>query len=88
MNKINKDEAFVDFCNMVKKSWTFCRMTVAEQAKCLEAFQWTHDQGMLRGNYNARWSIMQAIYNSFLLGLGYDGFTWRDDPDEPLYSTF
>ena len=80
----DKELAFCEFCDMVKKSWTFGRMTAREQADCLATLQWVHDQGMLRGTFNTRWSILQAVYHAYLSGLGYDAFGWRED-GEYLY---
>ena len=80
----NKEMAFREFCDMVQKCWTFERMTDKEQALCCSALQFARDQGALRGNFNARWTVLHSIYNAFLSGLGYDGFNWRE-PEEPLY---
>lgn len=82
--KDNKEMAMSEFCEMIRKSWTYGRMTVEEKARCFSAIQWTHEQGILRGNFNARWAILQGVYNAFLSGIGYDGFGWRE-PEEALY---
>ena len=77
-NTPNKKQAVYDYMQMIYKSWTYSRMTEAEQAQWDKAVEWAQKQGMIRGTYRARWSIMQAVYNAFLCGLGYDGFLWRE----------
>lgn len=77
-NTPNKKQAVCDFMQMIYESWTYGRMTDAEKAQWDKAVEFAQEQGMIRGTYRARWSIMQAIYNAFLCGLGYDGGLWRE----------
>lgn len=77
--------AYYDFMNMVENSWTFDRMTDDERGKCFDALHFANSQGAVKGTYNARWMILQAIYNAFLQGLGYTGGNWREtDADAPF----
>jgi hypothetical protein len=80
-----KESAFGDYIAMIKKSWTYEKMSDSEQAMCMEAFCFANEQGILRGNFNARFSILHAVYHAYLLGLGYaGGGSWRDDEDTPF----
>ena len=82
----DKEQAFADFCEMIRNSWTFEKMTLMEQANCYEALQFAHDQHILKGSYNVRWMILHAVYHSFLCGLGYTGgASWRDGDDAPQF---
>ena len=38
-------------------------------------------QEALKGTYYNRWHILQAIYHSYLIGIGYTDFNWRDKND-------
>lgn len=83
----NKEHATHYFMRMVYNSWTYGRMTSKEQERLESAVVWAGDQGMIKGTFDQRWKILQAIYNAFLSGLGYDGPTWREpNPDEvPMF---
>lgn len=72
----DKSEAMRDFVNMIQKSWTYDRMTDKERANCIEAIQFCHDT-CLSGTYEQRWKQLQGIYHAFLMGIGYDGYSWR-----------
>lgn len=76
-----KENALVIYLSMTCRSWTFARMTQKERERCMDAFLWASEQGLLKGNFMARWNTMQAIYNAFLAGLGYTAFGWRE-PDK------
>lgn len=71
-----KEDALDEFVDMVRKSWTFGRLTTAERDKLWEAFEFAARH--LRGNFDARWATLQTVYNAFLLGVGYTDFNWRD----------
>lgn len=78
-NTPNKKQAVYDFMRIIYKSWTYDRMTDAEKAQWDKAVEWAQKQGMIRGTYRARRDIMQAIYNAFLHGCGYDNqVDWRE----------
>jgi len=68
---------FIEYCEAIQKSWTFGKMTESERKTCLETLCWANTQGMIKGNYVARYQIMNAIYHAFLMGLGYTDFNWR-----------
>lgn len=75
---MNTGNAYYDFCEMVRKSWTFQRMTEDEQGKCWDALHFASSQNLLKGTYKVRWGILQGIYNAFLAGIGYTGCFWRE----------
>ena len=78
-----KEHALSDYMNMIHHAWTYDRMTEDEKARVEKAFQFANEQGVIKGSFNSRWKIMQAIYNSFLEGIGYTGAYWREpNPDE------
>lgn len=82
------ENAVVDFMANIYKSWTWARMTDAEQKVCNDLFFWeTPTKSSIKGTYEQRVKICYAIYHSYLLGLGYtDGF-WRE-PETDENPTF
>lgn len=74
MNEIEKLNS--NFDNMIKNSWTYNRLTKEEKNRLLNALERSKD--VVKGTYKQRWEILQAIYSSFLVGCGYNGFNWRE----------
>lgn len=83
MNKTGN--AYYDFCEMVRKSWTYEKMTEDERSRCWDALHFASSQGFIKGCYQARWGILQAIYKAFLIGIGYSDFNWRDAEPEKSF---
>lgn len=79
-----KENALVIHLAMVCRSWTFGRMTDQEREDCINSFLWARDRGFIKGNFDARWKTMTAMYSSFLAALGYDRdpMGWRSDRQE------
>jgi hypothetical protein len=78
-----KQNATSIFMHDVYRSWTYGRMTKQEQERLETAVDFAENQGMIKGTFETRWKILQAVYNAFLVGIGYNGFTWREpNPDE------
>lgn len=75
----NKENVLNDFKEMIVNSWTYQKMTYEEQKRLFEEFDHVRVDNALKGNYNARWNILQAVYGSYLAGLGYNSFNWRDE---------
>lgn len=69
--KKDKEMAKEDFVEMIKKSWTFDRMTDKEKSDCLLMFNLATTDMALKGDYLHRWRILQALYDSFLTALCY-----------------
>lgn len=80
MNK-NKENTLQDFYNMILNSWTYNKLTKEEINKFDELMEHTRTQDALKGTYNQRWEILQAIYGAFLYGCGYNGPRWRDEDE-------
>lgn len=74
----NKEEAKKDFIEMIKKSWTYERMTEEEKIRWAEFVSGNSVEEALKGSYLARWHILQAIYEAYLEGIGYTDGSWRD----------
>lgn len=75
---MNKDLALYDFKVMIEKSWTYEKMTSEEKDNWERVLNDIRTITCLKGNYNTRWNILQAIYMSYLIGIGYDSFNWRE----------
>ncbi len=76
-------QAVADFKKMIFNSWTYDKMTRDERerlALALDSVQ-AHE---IKGDYDARRAALDLAYNSFLLGLGYSGFKWREKHPENL----
>lgn len=78
MEKI-KENVICDFWEMIENSWTFGKMNKEEKNRLVEVLDGVIVRDSLKGAYNQRWKILQAVYNSFLIGLGYDGMNWREE---------
>ena len=77
MNK--KSDALDNFIKMIESSWTYEKLTRQEKEQLYETFYHTITNEAVKGNYDTRWKILQAIYHSFLKGCGYNSFNWRED---------
>ena len=80
----NKENALSEYLEMVSNSWTWQRMTKAEQDKFLTAIYDSRTYNVIQGSYKQRWDVLNALYGIYLDGIGYDGFNWRDKPKEDL----
>ena len=77
MNK-NKEEAIKLYIDMMEKSWTYARLTEEEKTRLMDTINWTDRQGFIKGSFNDRWGILQAVYTSFINALGYKPSGWRE----------
>lgn len=78
----NKEMVLSDFIVMIKNSWTYDKMTYKEKDRLLEMLDSHMTRKALKGTYDNRWSVLQAIYHAYLIGIGYDNFNWREDNKE------
>lgn len=76
---MNKELAIHNFKVMIEQSWTYGKMTREERDNWERVLFSTRTKNSLKGNYNTRWEILQAIYGAYLFGLGYNDFTWREE---------
>ena len=79
MNNKNKDNVFTDYLEMIKKSWTYARMTKEEREKIQEILTSGRIKEDIKGTYQQRWQALNALYYAFLIGIGYDNADWRGD---------
>lgn len=78
-----KESALIEFMNMIYKSWTWERMTKAEQNRFEENIDFWYSK-TVKGSFPQRWEHLQAIYSMFLCGLGYSGPKWRETSAEAI----
>lgn len=78
MEKKIKENAIKDYLEMVKKSWTYKKLTIKEKENFYKCIEWADRGNCIKGNYHTRWNILHAIYHSFLIGIGYTDFNWRE----------
>lgn len=74
----DKDNVIIDFNNMILESWTYAKMNNEEKENWNKVLTDIRLKECLRGSYYARWDILQAIYHTYLIGLGYTNFNWRE----------
>ena len=77
MNK-PKEQAVAAYVKMIRNSWTYARMTEAEQGRLADLFRDLIQRDAIKGGFESRWNQLQTIYAAFLAGIGYNGFNWRD----------
>ena len=77
----DKEQAFPDFLQMIRASWTYEKMTEDEQRRIeheLKETAYPFFDGRIRGSYENRFRELNNIYSAFLAGLGYSGPHWRE----------
>lgn len=75
--KKDKEMAFNDYVKVFRRSWTYNRLTEKEREQFESAMQFV--KNTLSGTYQQRAAQMNAAYHSFLMGVGYNGFSWREN---------
>lgn len=81
-----KETAKQDYIEMIKQSWTWDRLTEKERNQFLELLEHPCTRVVVKGNYEQRWEACEALYHTFLEGLGYDPLEWRES--QPTVSTY
>ena len=83
-----KENAAPDFMAMIRKSWTWDRLTDEERTRfenLIGEITFPHFDGRIRGNYISRWNQLQNVYNAFLTALDYAPIGWREpETEEPV----
>ena len=74
---MEKEEVLNKWYAMIKNSWTYEKFTEEERAHLKNVLTSVQVKNILKGTEKQRWNILQAIYYSYLIGLGYDSPTWR-----------
>lgn len=82
----NKELAQQEWLDMIKKSWTWKKLTAAEKAKFVALFAHPCSNVVIKGSYEQRWEACEALYHAFLEALGYDPLHWREGEDYPVVS--
>lgn len=70
------------FQTIIKKSWTWQRLTEEEKAKFINL-----NFDNIKGTKTQRILLFNDIYHAFLTGLGYEPIGWRE-PDKNEIPTF
>lgn len=81
MEKV-KENAWNDFLEIVKNSWTFKKMAKEEKERWNNTIENIRIINNLKGNYKQRIEFLNCIYFAYLDGLGYSGFDWREQTKE------
>lgn len=66
------------FQNVIKKSWTWNRLTDEEQKRFVDMNVFDK----IKGNDKTRMEWLHTIYHSFLCALGYKAIGWRETEEE------
>lgn len=66
------------FQTVIKKSWTWDRLTEEEQKRFIDLSVFDR----ICGSDKQRIKWLCTIYEAFLNGVGYDGFQWREEANE------
>lgn len=75
-----KEQAKQDWLEMIKQSWTWARLTDDERKAFSGLLEHPCSSVVIRGNYDQRWEACEALYHTFLEGLGYKPLDWRETP--------
>ena len=65
------------FQNVIKKSWTWQRLTEEEQKRFIDMNVFDR----IKGNDKTRVEWLNTIYQSFLSALGYKPIGWREEAE-------
>lgn len=87
MNKNIKKEKLdilYEYIIYIKESWTYDRLTKEEKETFEHIFYSEQIKNILKGNKQQIWQILNMIYYSFLAGVGYSGYKWREKEKTPF----
>lgn len=85
MNNKIKENVFNNFIEMIKKSWTYNRMTTEEKSKCINVLTSNRIIEDIKGTYIQRWNALNCVYYGFLIGIGYETFSWREKTESEVF---
>lgn len=72
------------FQNVIKKSWTWNRLTEEEQKRFIDMDVFDK----IKGNNKTRVEWLNTVYHSFLSALGYKPIGWRKTEEEKEMPNF
>lgn len=75
-----KEQAKQEWLEMISKSWTWARLTEKEREQFKGLLEHPCSATVIRGTYEQRWEACEALYHTFLEGLGYTPLEWRETP--------
>ena len=75
-----KEQAKQDWLEMISKSWTWARLTENERKAFSSLLEHPCSSAVIRGSYEQRWEACEALYHTYLEGLGYTPLEWRETP--------
>ena len=75
---MEKEKALDNFIDMIEKSWTFDKMAKEEKERLNTLLYSDRTISSLKGTYQQRWVMLQALYYAFLMGLDYRPIGWRE----------
>ena len=75
----DKELAKQEYLEMIKKSWTWAKLTEKEKDRFLLLLDNPCSTTVIKGDYDQRWDACEALYHTFLVGLDYDPLNWRDN---------
>ena len=80
MKPTEKMQILNDYNEMLKKSWTYERMTESERIKWDRLVSWIAFCGTIKhlNTKNAIQSVLCATYKAYITGIGYEGANWRE----------
>jgi hypothetical protein len=78
----DKELAKQEYLEMIKQSWTWAKLTDKEKNKFAEILEHPCSAVVIKGTYDDRWEACEALYHTFLEGLGYDPLNWREPKKE------
>ena len=73
-----KENAVNDFITMIKRSWTWERLTPQERHVYLDRMDFLDRTGKIKGRYEDRWAQAQELYTMFIDGAGAHEDHWRE----------
>jgi hypothetical protein len=76
----DKNLAKSNYLKSIEQSWTWAKLTQEERTKFLELLEHPCSAVVIKGTYNQRWEACDALYYTFLMGLGYTPLEWRETP--------
>ena len=78
MNMKEKVEIKDEYLKMIFNSWTWDRLYPTEKDRFINLVNSDHILDLLKGTKRARWNILNGLYESFLIGVGYTPTDWRE----------
>ena len=76
----DKENAIRDFIQMIEQSRTWARLDYDEKTYFLDFLNNSKMvKDAVKGTYENRWAVLNALYYSFLSGCGYTPLNWREN---------